>query len=994
MSSTQNRRPSIPSLHNKKREFDGRASSNSGPPDKPSNGEPEPHRFAMNNKRSVPPGRNSPENVKRNRPLDAANGSSEKHVHYNAASSRQNSTSSAGSTAGPSAYKRKEGPPRAGPVRSFSENTAPMRKGSIDGRSPLSRAMSPASAQGEFGYGSGSGRSTPVQMAPTAPSMTRAVPERGDAAPAPSLAQDGRFVRQAQDAGITGMASLQAMRNRKRLSSSLAPRDLNSAAIDQQVQDALQRQLKDVLENAVKPMLHMEIKAAQDEAREAAKSDFDRQLEEHKNATSRLLSELQASFETSKLSMETGLKSLSDFKKQVETANVSAEIGALSERIEKVETVPAHIRRVEKSVSDLIKSCDKKHAGQDTKIATLSEKDRDTQRDSKDLVKKLEGRGGLEESKKKTDQISDIRSDVTDLKKKITKLEKDNGDFEVDIIRVASGLIQQTEDGRQSEANEILSRLEALETTDIRGEAVKIFEEELHAKLEASITKQLETVEQSLKDNSERAGSETRGIRGGLSHLVTRTDLSTEMEAMRKTLDDRLVTRTYMEMMRKALEERVDKLETRSSTNTPRTRSSVNSAPPNEELLGLKETTAGHDNRLRETDEKLDSILQTTTEHGNRLHEVEENLERILPMVKDIIKGYLSARFKEFGANNEQRLKQVDERLDSHDVEISQLKQARPQALGTSSGSRISSPQASVSMLENNRLRSDLDALNQEVHNIGQGRNEDINSLGEIHGLVMNLSATVHSHTTTMNSHSGAINSFNGRYDILNRAIQDLTARYENISTDYMSQQMVHVIQQMYPDAPGFLQKLGIIQTEIKNLREHDVRKVKETVHKFEGKWDAIVAAIAQAIRAEGKADKLTGSVEDLWNKVEISATAGRIALEEHAQIEREERNAADEGHAQNLKELNDTVRKHDESISKVDKILAVEPKLQEAIQKWPLMMTSLAKTQTAIVQVNQNAAHPIKASSLGLGDSPKPASDHGDGEDDDDDDADIDLTD
>ncbi|KAF2182727.1 hypothetical protein K469DRAFT_219064 [Zopfia rhizophila CBS 207.26] len=58
-----------------------------------------------------------------------------------------------------------------GAGRSTSDVMVPSRNGSIDGKSPLNTVMSPMSMHGEAGH-SGSGRSTPIQVAPPAPSMT------------------------------------------------------------------------------------------------------------------------------------------------------------------------------------------------------------------------------------------------------------------------------------------------------------------------------------------------------------------------------------------------------------------------------------------------------------------------------------------------------------------------------------------------------------------------------------------------------------------------------------------------------------------------------------------------------------------------------------------------------------------------------------------------------------------------------------------------------
>jgi chromosome segregation ATPase len=112
-----------------------------------------------------------------------------------------------------------------------------------------------------------------------------------------------------------------------------------------------------------------------------------------------------------------------------------------------------------------------------------------------------------------------------------------------------------------------------------------------------------------------------------------------------------------------------------------------------------------------------------------------------------------------------------------------------------------------------------------------------------------------------------------GQFDIINVAYQSLEHRYQNLNTAELHGMMVQQLQQMYPNAPAFLDQLKVNQTQIQDLVQR--------VHRVEQHFDSDSGDFHQA-REQIK--KLTAALHMIGSNV-TALQSDVQALERNVQV-------------------------------------------------------------------------------------------------------------
>ncbi|KAF2261666.1 hypothetical protein CC78DRAFT_345437 [Lojkania enalia] len=741
-----------------------------------------------------------------------------------------------------------------------------MRKGSTDGRSPLAM-MSPVSTHGEQGP-LGSGGSTPVQGAPQAPSMTPITLGKPSlqaiATVVNNVKAELHFTRlQQQDefAPPSNLTALQKLRERKKalaknelecsrrgvqscfgLSQILhPPADSNyvSQIRDNTELEAFKTQA-DVMNNRIQNM-EAQMKEMQDNQGQKLKEMLEKELKGIREEQQKAHEEWNGirGTQLSIASKQHEKMPAADFSKDIKSLwdcshRIDKSIGGLISRIHSLETLSDRIEVANDNLrGDLAKT--DKHERETYKLATEARQKVDDFKEKsvgfERRITKLEADldvkdHGVFDRLKKTEGLFHRMKDVEELKKKI-----DTFTAQITACQSTITKLQSTINELGPTVIDLGSRVATIESskTEIRSPVPNIANEAQEAALAAV---------QNGQSNLER---ELSSIKQQLQSL---NSADIKREAAKKSQAETLgeISRTMQ-----SLTTRLSTLEKVAGERN------IQVVEKGEEV---EKTISGLEARINELGKSSDRNFEHITDEQHNLKtDLDGTRNLIVQQVADFMKTILNPHI----ATNNERLEGMDKQLSNHVAEIAQLKQC------AASNAQLSACPRVIDQSPN--FRTDLDSFGTQPQNQSNSvmnatrpfiSMEDLNKL---RGELQNLQQFVGQESDArQKAIQGLEQQLKNVQDITAHSIQSLEARYENIQTDQLYQQIVNEIQRMYPDAPAFLQQLGIVQNRVNSLI-NDSMSMQHILRDARQKGET---AIAQTSRAETTTNQISESVARL----------------------------------------------------------------------------------------------------------------------------------
>ena len=326
---------------------------------------------------------------------------------------------------------------------------------------------------------------------------------------------------------------------------------------------------------------------------------------------------------------------------------------------------------------------------------------------------------------------------------------------------------------------------------------------------------------------------------------------------------------------------------------------------------------------------KVSAVQEFVETLGSDLSKVEESLhtckEDVKVLQKDIPELIVAPLTKLEARINEQ-LQQIKEAFALHSREMDAIKvmqaQAQPRQDSTSrNGSQTNTPQPSV------EISSQIKHLSMEINRI----REDI-------------SAKV--------SDSDAIKELQDQMASVVRGVQIVEQRYENISTADLYSQMINQLQTMYPNAPGFLDQLRVLQEQCRDFRSL-AKYLNDVCADLKGNMDGNQSRVkeleGQINLLANNLSQLDGRTQKLENHVDISLKADKKAMALEAQLEK----VARQGESLSI-DIN-------QRLADIDDIIRMKDGIIKSVRAWPVIFKNADRLSKIVENINFNSNRPLQ---------------------------------
>lgn len=186
--------------------------------------------------------------------------------------------------------------------------------------------------------------------------------------------------------------------------------------------------------------------------------------------------------------------------------------------------------------------------------------------------------------------------------------------------------------------------------------------------------------------------------------------------------------------------------------------------------------------------------------------------------------------------------------------------------------SRVNTPQPALTAAERQQLvhlAAESKTFQEASADIQKWRGGADNKLLELDVLITGLGQQMEAKTQSIQASERQI-------EILQNVLRSLEDRYQNITTEALYQHMVHWIADAYPNAPGFLNQLGAVQADITSLRKfnNEIRWVSQVAQQLYG-----LAQSSQQLQQLAQNAESVHSLPQTLQKVDDTCELARQAV-------------------------------------------------------------------------------------------------------------------